>query len=124
MLQSKLLSASQRLNDCQVRDSAHVTRGESGDYVARIQQALIRIDGAEIADNELSAATYGDSTAAAVLAYKAVRSIINRTYQTTPDNIVGKMTITSLDNEMVPLEQGVSDELFAAGLRPRRRQLA
>jgi peptidoglycan hydrolase-like protein with peptidoglycan-binding domain len=124
MLRSRLLSASQRLNDCQVRDSAHVTPGDAGDHVARIQQALIRIDRADIAESELSNTRYGDSTAAAVMAYKAARSIINRAYQTTPDNIVGKMTITSLDNEMAPLERGVSDEFFGAGLRPIRRQLA
>jgi peptidoglycan hydrolase-like protein with peptidoglycan-binding domain len=124
MLQSKLLSPSQRLNACQVQDSAHVTPGSSGDHVARIQQALIRIFNADIAANELSSAHYGPSTAAAVLEYKTARGIINRSYQTTPDNIVGKMTITRLDNEIVPLEQGESDEFFGAGLRPSRNQLA
>ena len=44
--------------------------------------------------------TYGPSTAAAVLSYKTKRQIINRSYQTTPDSIVGKMTIASLDAEM------------------------
>lgn len=44
--------------------------------------------------------TYGPSTAAAVLSYKTNRQIINRSYQTKPDSIVGKMTIASLDAEM------------------------
>ena len=123
MLQSRLLSPSLRLSDCQVRDSAHVTPGDSGDYVARIQQALIRIDDADIAANELSGARYGETTAAAVLAYKSARGIINRAYQTVPDSIVGKMTITSLDNDMVPLERGISDEFYGAALRPARGRL-
>ena len=58
-----------------------------------------------------------------MLAYKAARGIINRAYQTVPDNIVGKMTITSLDNDMVPLEHGVSDEFYGAALRPARGRL-
>ena len=120
MLQSKLLSPSQRLNDCQVKDSAHVLRGDVGDFVHRIQQALIRIDNADIASSELANNRYGDATAAAVLRYKTVRGIINRAYQKTADDIVGKMTITRLDKDMVALERGVSDQFFGAGLRPVR----
>jgi len=55
---------------------------------------------------ELSAERYGPSTARAVLSYKTKRGIINRAYQTQPDNIVGIMTMTSLDEEMVRIEQG------------------
>lgn len=46
---------------------------------------------------------YGPSTAAAVLAYKQQRNIINRAYQQQPDNIVGMMTITQLDAELCAL---------------------
>jgi hypothetical protein len=35
------------------------------------------------------------------LRYKTSRQIINRAYQSTPDNIVGKMTIKSLDTELL-----------------------
>ncbi|MEI6708769.1 MAG: hypothetical protein WCK96_16730 [Methylococcales bacterium] len=122
MLKSKLLSANQRLNNCEVQDSAHVCKGDTGEYVSRIQQALIRIDNAKIADAELSASRYGESTAAAVLRYKTPRKIINTTYQKSADDIVGKMTIKKLDEEMLVFERGVSDEFFAIGLRSRRRQ--
>ena len=120
MLKSKLLSPSQRLNDCEAQDSAHVTVGNVGDHVKRIQQALIRIDNADIAETELTNATFGERTAAAVLDYKQRRNIINRSYQRTADNIVGKMTIKSIDDEMLPLEQRMSDDFFGSGLRPLR----
>ncbi len=47
---------------------------------------------------------YGPRTAAAVLAYKTKRAIINRAYQQTPDSIVGKMTIERLDKDMLAIE--------------------
>lgn len=121
MLKSKLLSPSQRLKNCEVQDSAHVTRGDTGDHVKRIQQALIRIDDAKIAADELTDARYGETTAAAVLDYKTPRQIINPAYQKNADDIVGKMTIKRLDEEMQVLERGMSDQFFAAGLRPLNR---
>ena len=50
---------------------------------------------------QLRTGRYGKSTAAAVLAFKTKRKIINYSYETQVDNIVGKMTIAALDNEMV-----------------------
>ena len=47
---------------------------------------------------------YGPSTADVVLAYKRKRNIINYSYQTTADNIVGKMTMAALDKEMLARE--------------------
>jgi hypothetical protein len=47
---------------------------------------------------------YGPSTARAVLTFKRARNIINRSYQTQADDIVGKMTIAELDKELVKLE--------------------
>jgi len=44
---------------------------------------------------------YGKSTATAVLNFKTKRGIINHAYQTAPDNIVGKMTIRSLDESLL-----------------------
>jgi peptidoglycan hydrolase-like protein with peptidoglycan-binding domain len=99
-LQSNLFKDSKRLQDCLVRDTAHVTPGSAGDHVKLIQIALQDLDGLTIDTRELQAGQYGTSTAAAVLAFKKKRKIVNRSYQTTEDNIVGKMTITALDKEM------------------------
>ena len=55
--------------------------------------------------DEVSTKTYGPSTAAGVLAYKKKRNIINFSYQTQADNIVGKMTIATLDREMLKVEK-------------------
>jgi hypothetical protein len=83
-----------------VQDSAHVTQGAIGDHVAKIQLAVSLLDGLVIDRSELQTQRYGRSTASAVLAYKKKRQIINRSYQNAPDDIVGKMTIASLDQEM------------------------
>ncbi len=56
---------------------------------------------------------YDATTAAAVLRYKTERAIINFAYQTSPDDIVGKMTMRSLDNEMVAFESEVGTALLA-----------
>jgi hypothetical protein len=63
-----------------------------------------RLDGYTIAFTEIHARFYGRSTAAAVLAFKKKRDIVNRSYQTRADNIVGKMTIAALDKGMLALE--------------------
>jgi peptidoglycan hydrolase-like protein with peptidoglycan-binding domain len=94
-----------RLEACLVQDSAHVQSGASGDHVFKIQTALILLDDLKIARGELAAKTYGPSTAAAVRAFKKKRNIINWTYQTQADDIVGKMTIAALDNEISQWEQ-------------------
>jgi hypothetical protein len=99
-LRSLMLSSNQRLQACLVDDKAHVTQGDSGDHVALIQTALIILDGADI----VADGRFGPLTAAAVLSYKTKRGIINRSYQQRPDAIVGKMTIQSLDDEMLVLE--------------------
>lgn len=118
MLHSKLLSPSQRLNACLTQDSAHVKPGDRGDFVKLIQVALLRIDNSVIPPAETDAGLYGTGTASAVLSYKTARKIINTAYQTQPDNIVGKMTIKSLDDEMVKIEAAPPGDLFAAALRP------
>jgi hypothetical protein len=103
-LQSKLFSGEKRLQDCLLQDSAHVTPGCHGSFVQKIQTALLILDGVSVDAGELKSESYGASTAAAVRQYKARRSIINHNYQTTADNIVGKMTIERLDREMVEAE--------------------
>lgn len=99
-LQSQLFRGDFQLEAAATSDPAHIQPGARGEYVRKIQQALILLDGANIqADGQ-----YGPATAAAVLAYKRKRNIINRSYQTQPDNIVGKMTMAALDQELLAKE--------------------
>ncbi len=90
-----------RLEACLVSNPAHVRLGDSGVYVAKIQRALIQLDQLTIAEIELRQRFYGPSTAAAVLKYKQKRHIINFSYETVEDDIVGKMTIKSMDDELL-----------------------
>jgi peptidoglycan hydrolase-like protein with peptidoglycan-binding domain len=111
-LQSRLFAEDRRLQRCAVEHAAHVQPGDRGDFVERIQRALRRLDAAQIAPNELAGAFYGPSTAQAVLAYKTKRRIINTSYQTKPDAIVGIMTIGRMDQELrgrdlLPRQPGV-----------------
>lgn len=99
-LRSELFRGDTRLEGAASRDSAHIVPGGRGPHVEKIHLALMLLDDAEIASDELADDLYGPSTAAAVLAYKRRRRIVNTRYQTTPDNIVGRMTMASLDNEM------------------------
>ncbi|WP_395697985.1 peptidoglycan-binding protein [Methylocella sp.] len=105
-LRSQLFRNDARLRGCLAEDRWHVTQGCAGDYVHRIQIALIEIDDARIASGELAAKLYGPSTAAAVLGFKQARDIVNRSYQSQADDIVGKMTIAALDDEMLERERG------------------
>jgi hypothetical protein len=81
-----------------------VLAGSRGDHVALIQKCLLVLERTAIAGNEIRARQYGGTTAAAVLAYKRARQIINRSYQTQADNIVGKMTIARLDEDIAKVE--------------------
>lgn len=99
-LQSRLLSGDQKLEACLLNDASHVTPGALGEHVSKIQAALSIVDEARIHADELSARYYGSSTAGAVLAFKRTRHIINFSYQTQADDIVGKMTIAALDEEV------------------------
>lgn len=101
VLTSRLFADSRELAAAQVDDRAHVVPGAVGPHVGKIQAALEILDDAEIALGEWLGLVYGPTTTAAVLAYKRKRHIINRAYQQTADNIVGKMTITQMDKEMV-----------------------
>ena len=99
-LHSKLFRGDPKLEAAAVSDPAHITPGTSGRHVAKIQQALNMIDGAAIAED----GKYGRATATAVLTYKRKRNIVNRSYQTQADDIIGKMTIASLDMEVFKKE--------------------
>ena len=100
MLKSNLFAGNWRLEQCLISDPAHVITGDVGPHVRDIQVALLFLDNCTIDENEKAAMRYGASTAAAVLAYKKKRQIINRAYQSSADSIVGKMTMASLDQEM------------------------
>ncbi|HOL37494.1 MAG: hypothetical protein JSR43_14945 [Proteobacteria bacterium] len=101
-LQSRLLRNDPNLEAAAVRDSAHIVPGAKGEHVRKIQAALIRLDEAAITAH----GSYDAKTAAAVLAYKKKRHIVNHAYQTQADDIVGKMTIARLDQELLAGEQG------------------
>ncbi len=104
-LQSELFRRDSKLDAAAVLDPAHILPGGIGSHVLKIQTALRILDKANISASELQRSFYGPSTAACVLAYKKKRGIINRSYQTQADNIVGKMTVASLDKEMHAVEQ-------------------
>lgn len=100
-LQSQAFRGDPKLEAAAVSDAAHITLGARGPHVGKIQQALITLDGARISIDE----QYGSATAAAVKAYKTKRGIINQSYQQAADAIVGKMTMASLDQEMLKRER-------------------
>ena len=112
-LRSQLFAGDDRLEDCLVKDSAHLTLGTQGDFVGKVQAALIFLDDLTIDAHEQETSTYGKSTAAAVLKFKKKRKIINRSYQTSEDEIVGKMTIKKLDDEMAIAEAAPVDLSFS-----------
>jgi hypothetical protein len=113
-LHSDALASDQRLEACLVEDSAHLTEGVQGEFVAKVQAAIIFLDELSIDENELAAQTYGPSTASAVLKFKTKRKIINRSYQNQEDNIVGKMTIKAIDDELAIADQGGPTITFIA----------
>jgi hypothetical protein len=108
MLRSQLFRSNTRLEHCAVDPSAHVTfdskKPQTGDFVSKIQEALVVLDNAILLGDDVDTQTYKKSTADAVLAYKTTRNIVNHSYQTSPDNIVGVMTIERMDQEMADLE--------------------
>ena len=103
-LKSKLFKGDPKLEAAAQSHPAHIVQGAIGDHVAKIQQALERLDSAVIDASELGAKRYGGSTANAVLAYKKKRNIVNKSYQTQADNIVGIMTMAAMDEELLAQE--------------------
>jgi hypothetical protein len=103
-LRSRLFRGVAQLEACLSKDSAHVTPGTVGEHVQLIQRALVYLGDRSIAGNEYRKGEYGPTTTAAVLSFKQQRRIINFSYQTKADNIVGKMTIHRLDDEMVLIQ--------------------
>ncbi len=105
-LKSDQFSGDPALEACLVSDPAHVGPGATGAHVGRIQRALAILGELGINDTELSQQRYGTTTADAVLDYKKSRDI-RGAGQRTPDNIVGKMTISKLDSEMAEYESNL-----------------
>ena len=103
-LASRMFAGDRRLEAAAVSPASHIVPGDAGPHVSKLQRALILLDNADMTSAELRQAHYGPATARAVLAYKTRRQIINRTYQSKPDDIVGIMTMASLDSEMRRLE--------------------
>jgi peptidoglycan hydrolase-like protein with peptidoglycan-binding domain len=99
-LQSILFRDDAKLKAAEVSDPAHITPGQRGEHVAKIQMALNVLDSANLnADG-----SYGPRTADAVLAYKRKRNVVNPSYQAKADNIVGRMTIAAMDRELLAFE--------------------
>jgi len=104
------------LQACLLTDTAHVVPGATGRHVGLIQKVLLVLEKADISAGELRSGVYGPTTTAAVLAYKRKRNIVNRAYQTTADNIVGKMTIAKMDDELRLLDlRDVSGRVVCTG---------
>ena len=116
-LQSQLFRGDPKLEAAATSDPAHVAPGSRGEHVRKIQLALIQLDSATIAPDGI----YGPAMAAAVLAYKQKRNIVNRSYQTKADNIVGKMTMAALDREMLSKEIIPSGSIKIRALLPSPR---
>jgi len=114
-LQSTWFRGNKRLQRCLIEDPSHVQKGDQGEHVRLIQGALAALGEAAIEFVDLAQSLYGASTAAAVLAYKRRRQIINPGYQTTADDIVGKLTIRALDKEMSAKDKSRSRLLLAFG---------
>ena len=119
-LQSQLFRGVPELEAAAVSDPAHILMGATGDHVALVQQALVALDGADIGRLELTSKRYGPTTASAVLRYKQRRHIINRSYQQSADNIVGKMTMAALDQEMSKLERTITADTIRCDFEGRR----
>ena len=101
------------LEACLVDDAAHILQGAQGTHVACIQIALSLLsDGTVFLVID---GVYGGATATAVLNYKDARNILGPG-QVTPDNIVGKQTLQSLDDEMSVFEEQsvATDELVSS----------
>lgn len=88
-----------------MKDTAHVKQGAVGRHVSKIHIALFALDHLSVTPTELRESRYGPSTARAVLSFKRKRNIINYTYESAVDDIVGKMTIAALDQEMFRKER-------------------
>lgn len=84
--------------------------------MSKIQKALIALDNASVTKAELTSKVFGETTEKAVLAYKQKRQIVNRSYQKEADQIVGVMTMASLDREMLQFESSLDETTVLSAL--------
>jgi len=107
-LESKELSTNpkpiqDRLNACLAFDPGHIQPGQTGDHVKVIQQALNTIRGRrpDIGMIEINdpLGTWGADTTNAVFVYRSFNHIIRSGEKLDP--IVGRMTLTQLDNDLL-----------------------
>lgn len=116
-LQSALFRGDAKLEAAAVSDPSHIKQGARGPHVEKIQAALNHLDDAGLdVDGD-----FGRRTADAVLAFKQARNIVNRSYQSTADNIVGRMTIAVLDQELQKNPPGPL-HITVRGNKPRLHQ--
>jgi hypothetical protein len=106
ILRSDLFKDDDKLEACAARPLAHLKVGSApGLHITKIHAALeaLRPDGPAISPFEKASMTYGPTTAKAVLNYKKthVPPIINISYQNSPDDIVGQMTIKAMDVDLL-----------------------
>jgi hypothetical protein len=109
-LKSEAFRGDAQLEAAAVSNPAHIVPGARGDHVRKIQLALNLLENAGLDPDGV----YGQATAAAVLAYKEKREIINRSYETKADNIVGIMTMAALDAEMAAREGAANGVPFVS----------
>jgi hypothetical protein len=110
-LESSVFKNDPKLEACLVSDPAHIFQGASGDHVKKIQDALIKTDGASIEQSELDRKFYGPSTAQAVLKFKTNPKRQIRNYKGEFDNIVGRKTIRALDLELAGITNPTQKDL-------------
>ncbi|MBL8209696.1 MAG: peptidoglycan-binding protein [Bryobacterales bacterium] len=121
----KVLTAASFVGDDRLQaaanfDHAHVVPGSRGGHVRKIQEALVAVDGARIDAREMELGFYGPSTARAVLRFKTSHGIVNKSYQSKPDDITGKMTMAALDEALRKRERAASGTTRLEALTSRR----
>lgn len=94
-----------RIQACADNHASHIAFGQRGLYVSWIKEALQHVilptypQYIPTPDNSPHD-VYGPATRHCVLQYKQINHIVNREYQTEPDDIIGIMTIRALDWHM------------------------
>ncbi|QDU27768.1 hypothetical protein ETAA8_28590 [Anatilimnocola aggregata] len=132
-LKSDLFKKSQQLKDCEVKDSAHIVADEppkrrgvnnKGPHVPLIHKALRKVMSNPKFGLEEPDEVYGPLTAEVVRQFKlGPPMILNKALgQTTPDNIIGKLTIKELDRQVALLEGKELPDLPIVPLDPDARR--
>ncbi len=101
-LQSQLFRGDSKLEAAAASDPGHILPGANGAHVGKIQQALIQLDGAAIAQDSV----YGPATAAAVANFKKNQKPPLLNFAGKIDDIVGRKTMAALDAGMLAKEKG------------------